>query len=193
MNTIVDAINIALDQKIQSHEVEDIIKNRFFFFTIHRQENIYNHALVKFSVEKALELAQDMKCLFVLHAPTKEVLIKLKLLDKIKNHPNIIMMPRVGYFDFTHILANCEFIITDGGSNQEEWYYLGKPTLVLRNETERTEWIGQNVVISKCSPEIINYFIENYHSYIIDSPIKQIKQSPSKIIVDHITMLIDEK
>jgi UDP-N-acetylglucosamine 2-epimerase len=95
MNTIADAINIALKQQIKSDEVKAIIKDKFFFFTIHRQENIYNHELVLFSIKKALELANNMKCLFVLHAPTKEVLIKLHLLDRIKNHPNIIMMPRV--------------------------------------------------------------------------------------------------
>lgn len=193
MNTIADAINIALKEDIKSSEVKKSIKDKFFFFTIHRQENIYNHELVKFSVEKALELADNMKCLFVLHAPTKEVLIKLNLLDKIKNHPNIKMMPRVWYFDFTHLLANCEFIITDWWSNQEEGYYLGKPTLVLRNETERTEWIWQNVVISKCSPEIINYFVSNYHSYDMDAPVREINKSPSQIIVDHIKSLIDAK
>lgn len=191
-NTIYDAMNIAINNKIQSSDVIDIIKDKYFFFTIHRQENIYNSELVKFTVEKALELAGSIKCLFVLHAPTKEVLIKLDLLKKIENHPNIKIMPRVWYFDFTHILANCEFIITDWWSNQEEWYYLWKPTLVLRNETERIEWIWQNIVISKCSPEVINYFVSNYEKYKISSPLQNNKISPSQIIVNNIKWIINE-
>ncbi len=38
-----------------------------------------------------------------------------------------------------------EYIATDGGSNQEESCYLGKPYLVLRKETERQEGLGENV------------------------------------------------
>lgn len=193
MNTVVDAIKIALSQELKSEDVKNIVGKKYFFFTVHRQENIYNEELIGFCVKKVLELANNMCCVFVLHAPTKEVLIKLGLLNSIKDHKNIIMMPRVGYFDFTHVLANAEFLITDGGSNQEEGYYLWKPTLVLRHETERIEGIWKNVVISKCAPEVIDYFVKNYANYNFSSPLGANFSSPSEIILADIKTLIHDK
>lgn len=191
MNTIVDAMKIALAQNVKSEEIKKILSKKYFFFTIHRQENIYNESLIKYCVKTVLKLADNMCCVFVLHAPTKEVLLKLNLLDEIRQHTNIIIMPRVWYFDFTHVLANAEFLITDGGSNQEEGFYLGKPTLVLRHETERIEWIWRNIVISKCSPEIIDYFVKNYKNYEISAPLDAKGDSPSEIILNHLKTLID--
>ena len=39
-------------------------------------------------------------------------------------------------------------MITDGGSNQEELSYLDKPTLLMRQATERQEGVGRNVTLS---------------------------------------------
>ena len=79
-------------------------------------------------------------------------------------------------------MMNSEFVITDGGSNQEECYYLGKPCLLFRDKTERLEGLGTNVVLSKFDKKITDFFIENYERY--QYPQIQVDRTPSKIIVD---------
>ena len=56
-------------------------------------------------------------------------------------------------------------MISDGGSNQEECYYLGKACLLFRDKTERQEGINENIMLSNYDSEKINGFIENYQNY----------------------------
>ena len=62
------------------------------------------------------------------------------------------------YFAFIGLLRNPEFLISDGGSNQEETSYLGLPCLLLRIKTERVEGLGENVVISDYDTQVIADF-----------------------------------
>ena len=77
-----------------------------------------------------------------------------------------------------------EFIATDGGSNQEEAYYIGKPCIILRNVTERIEGLGENAVLSKGDEKIILKFINNYHKY--ERGRVKISVNPSRIIIDYL-------
>ena len=45
----------------------------------------------------------------------------------------------VGYHEFTHLLQRSHLVLTDSGGLQEEAPSLGKPVLVLRDNTERPE------------------------------------------------------
>ncbi|QIN80538.1 UDP-N-acetylglucosamine 2-epimerase (non-hydrolyzing) [Rubrobacter marinus] len=45
----------------------------------------------------------------------------------------------VGYRDFVRLLDSCHLVLTDSGGLQEEAPALGKPVLVLRDKTERSE------------------------------------------------------
>jgi UDP-N-acetylglucosamine 2-epimerase (non-hydrolysing) len=74
------------------------------------------------------------------------------------------MLPRLEYLAFVKAVRNSEFVITDGGGNQEELSYLGKPTLLFRDETERKEGLGENVVLSKLDRATIDAFVDDYKS-----------------------------
>ena len=43
------------------------------------------------------------------------------------------------YPDFVRLLVNSCFLMTDGGSNQEEAAMMGLPTLLMRRATERPD------------------------------------------------------
>ena len=75
----------------------------------------------------------------------------VELASAIEKNKKIELRPRYDYFRFIRLLVDSEFLITDGGSNQEESFYLGKPCLVMRKTSERKEGLGLNVVISKYS------------------------------------------
>jgi UDP-N-acetylglucosamine 2-epimerase len=58
---------------------------------------------------------------------------------------NIKIMPLVNYFKFIFLLANCKYLITDGGSIQEESLIFKKPCIILRKRTERQEGLETGI------------------------------------------------
>ena len=100
-----------------------------------------------------------------------------------KKASNIVLLPRVGYFDFMKLLNNSAFVITDGGSNQEELFYMRKPCLILRTVTERKEGLGINARLIDGTAIDIKRFINENIVNISDEKLNIVK-NPSDIIVD---------
>jgi UDP-N-acetylglucosamine 2-epimerase (non-hydrolysing) len=59
--------------------------------------------------------------------------------------PNIALLPPLDYLPFVHLMGASYLVLTDSGGMQEEAPTLGKPVLVLRDETERPEGITAGV------------------------------------------------
>lgn len=181
-NTISESIKIAVKSKRKR-----IIKGKYFVLVVHRQEHtLFDKENSKKIINLILSKAdKNMKCVFIMHSLTLDYLKKQKMLGKIKKNKNIILPDRLPFVDFINLLNNSEFVATDGGSNQEECYYLGKPCLILRNRTERIEGLRENAVLAKGNKKIIQAFLKNYKKY---SKVKvNPKNSPSKIIVDELS------
>ena len=119
---------------------------------------------------------------FILHPSIREVLRKKKLFKKLEGNKRIILKKRYPYFEFIKLLSKSEFLITDGGSNQEETAYMGKPCLLLKYHTGRPEGIGENAVMSYFDEKICLDFAKNYKEK--ERPFLNAKESPSKIIVE---------
>ena len=63
-------------------------------------------------------------------------------------------MEPIGYSSFVGVMALCNLILTDSGGIQEEAPALGKPVLVLRDNTERPEGVSAGTVQLIGTPEI---------------------------------------
>jgi len=185
MNTLYNSLQLVIENKDKIKV--DIPQEKYCLVSIHRFENIFKKNQFLSILRILEEISGQMKILFILHKPTKEKLENFDFYHKLKENPNIELRPRYDYFKFIKLLWNSEFIITDGGSNQEESYYLGKPCLVMRKTTERKEGLGKNVVISKYDKKTIEDFIENYQKYKLDQ--LNFNISPSKIIADYLEKL----
>ena len=57
-------------------------------------------------------------------------------------HPRVELIAPAGYLDFIRLLDRAAFVLTDSGGVQEEAPSLGKPVLVLREDTERPEGVA---------------------------------------------------
>jgi len=57
------------------------------------------------------------------------------------DHPRIALAAPAAYEDFVWLMDRCAFVLTDSGGVQEEAPSLGKPVLVLRENTERPEGV----------------------------------------------------
>ncbi|GAP09798.1 UDP-N-Acetylglucosamine 2-epimerase [Bellilinea caldifistulae] len=66
-----------------------------------------------------------------------------RLLDGVAN---IALLPPLEYLTMVHLLQAARLVLTDSGGIQEEATGLGKPTLVLRNTTERPEGVEAGVL-----------------------------------------------
>lgn len=52
---------------------------------------------------------------------------------------NVHLIEPLSYEEFVHLMSRAELILTDSGGVQEEAPALGKPVLVMRENTERPE------------------------------------------------------
>lgn len=64
----------------------------------------------------------------------------------LSNEERIHLIPPLAYEKFAHLMNRCYLILTDSGGIQEEAPALGKPVLVLRDQTERPEAVEAGIV-----------------------------------------------
>lgn len=157
-NTNVEALFHALDN---SHVTIDV-KRPYCLMTMHRVETILNKGRLTFAVELAEKLADKLTVVFILHDPTVKKLQEFNLLHRITDNSKIHSTGLVDHAIFLSYMKDAEFVITDGGSIQEETYYLDVPCLVMRSETERMEGVGTNVRLGDFRSDIIDQFILDY-------------------------------
>jgi UDP-N-acetylglucosamine 2-epimerase (non-hydrolysing) len=182
-NTILDSLKFSETVKLES-VMSDLFHGDYFVFVMHRQENLAKKEFASAVLRKVIKASKQMKCIMILHKPTEVALQNMGLLDDLLNVDTITTITRMEYFNFMKLLANTKFVITDGGSNQEELSYMGKPCLILRKKTERNDGIGKNVVLYGGDVRKIDEFIADYSSY--KYPVASYEVSPSKIIVDNL-------
>lgn len=184
-NTVYESINLAQKKKKLYPLPAKIRGRRYFLLIIHRQEHVMFNQSKTVNLFKSVvdNIPDNYYCLLLMHKLTES----LDLEKQIKKNKKLLTIPRQKYGTFVNIMENAEFIITDGGSNQEEAFYLGKPCLVLRNVTERIEGLGKNALLANDDTEVIKKFIKNYKRFKIKKLNKKV--SPSKIIVDNLVKL----
>jgi UDP-N-acetylglucosamine 2-epimerase (non-hydrolysing) len=149
-NTLVDALRLAL--RDPQTPKRPLPQGEFGVVSIHRFENVFRrHQLTR--ILKLLEhIAISYALVLVLHPATERNLRRFGLFPKLQESERFILWPRVGYRQFITLVSRAQFVVTDGGGNQEELSYMGIPTLLMRAATERMEGIGANAVL--CGYEI---------------------------------------
>jgi UDP-N-acetylglucosamine 2-epimerase len=155
-NTGEDAIRYALAQPGEGSRPE----GPYVLAAIHRFETIYSRSRLSMVVEFLERIARERKVIFVLHDPTRLQLHRFGLLPRISGHKGITLSPLLPYLEFVRLLAHADFVVTDGGSIQEECYYLNKPCMVLRARTERKEGIGENAFLTEFDKDQIEKFLQ---------------------------------
>lgn len=182
-NTLYDAMQEALASH-PDHAIFQQLPETFFLFVLHRQENLFDHTFVRQMMALVHGQSVSTPCVLVLHKPMEAVLDRLALKESLLSNPSVYPVSRLPYRVFTKLLEKSAFIVTDGGSNQEEAFFLGKPCLILRRETERTEGLGENVVLSGKNMGRIRQFLADPSCYR-RRPVS-VRQSPSALIADHL-------
>ena len=189
--------NTSLESLLQGIKIKKITKeikilnSPYFLLILHRQENLlFKKEVTKKIIDMVSNFSKNnLKCVFVMHKLTENFLKEQGIYSEIASNKNIILLPRTPYLEFINTIKGAEFLLTDGGSNQEEAFYLGKPTLILRNVTERIEGLNENVILMKEEFSILENFLKNYTNFKREE-VKSPTFLPSKIIVNKLKEIL---
>lgn len=181
-NTIIDSLQVSKSMPVITDSLETVLLQDYFVFVMHRQENLMNKEFVSQVIEHIEKMAEKIYCVLILHKITENVLREMGILQRLQSNPHFILFPRLDYFDFMKMLDCAKYVVTDGGSNQEELHYMGKPCLIMRKTTERKEGIGKNARIFGGDVGELLSFANEYANMQID-PIT-VEYSPSEIIAE---------
>lgn len=127
--------------------------------TMHRVENLHRRSRREGLAELAEQLAAENGVRWLLHQPTIGALGK-EIMDRMAR-AGVELRELVGHSEFVGMLAAAPFVITDGGSIQEECAMLGVPTLLWRKRTDRPDGLGANVVLSCYDGPTIHDFVND--------------------------------
>ena len=187
-NTLYDSLGLALATGPLDLDALPGLRAPYFVLVVHRQENLMRVfgprarrvSFLRGIVDRVRAVPNRPRCVFLMHALTRAALEREGMYDELASDPSFVLLPRQPYVTFTKILARAEYLVTDGGSNQEEAYYLGKPCLLMRRVTERIEGLDENVLLSKHPVDEIDPFMrapERWSRPRIELPV-----SPSAVI-----------
>jgi len=72
--------------------------------------------------------------------------VRESFMPQVDGMSNVKVIEPLDYVGFAHLMLLCDFVLTDSGGVQEEAPSLGKPVLVLRDNTERPEGVKAGTV-----------------------------------------------
>ena len=167
-NTISDALRAALEPPApDTHTAVDMPGGagshssphwpRPVVVTMHRVENLHRRRRRQALVHTITRLARTTPVRWYVHEPTR---LALRGADQAGlEAAGVELVPMVPYAEFVRALAGAPYAITDGGSIQEECALLGVPVLLWRDRTDRPDGLGENAVLSRYDPGVVEAFL----------------------------------
>ncbi len=120
----------------QQDNFKNIPQHLYYLASIHRPENTDDPKRLQNIFSALSELGETV--ILPLHPRT------LGKLKGIRYGKNIQIISPIGYLNMVALAQKAEKIITDSGGLQKEAYFLQKPCITLRDQTEWTETIGND-------------------------------------------------
>ena len=146
-NTVIDALLEAAswDTEFQDPVLQEAAASdkRLVVVTTHRRENLEAMKEIGGAVKDLAEAYPDINFALPLHLNPK---VREAVLPEVESLPNVIITDPLPYDQFTKLQDRATIILTDSGGVQEEAPALGKPVLVMRQNTERPEAVVAGTV-----------------------------------------------
>lgn len=155
-NTVIDALGLELERQGAGGAAEEV-RGRletalgpgwdeapFVLITGHRRENFGR------GFEEICAAISELSTRLPDHAFVYPVHLNPNVREPVERllggRPNVRLVPPQGYSEFVALMQACHLVLTDSGGVQEEAPSLGKPVLVMRDETERVEAVEAGTV-----------------------------------------------
>ena len=147
-NTVIDALLHTVEQQIPFTDARLAEAERsgrsVLLVTTHRRENWGGAMEGVGRALKALALRYPEQ-LLVLPAHRNPI-VRQAVLPYLTGLDNVLVTEPLAYGEFTRLMAASKIVLTDSGGVQEEAPSLGKPVLVMRDNTERPEAVEAGTV-----------------------------------------------
>lgn len=176
-NPVVDSLKSMLKNLKPGPAVSQLIKDtegqKRLLLTTHRRESFGRAMTANLKVVRDFVDKRENVCLFFPVHPNPNV--KDAAREIMGGHERIHLLGPLDYSDFLAIMKSAWLIVSDSGGVQEEAPSLGKPLLVLRENTERPEAIRSGVSkLVGTSPGALRLLLEE--NYSVDTWIKSVKE-----------------
>jgi UDP-N-acetylglucosamine 2-epimerase (non-hydrolysing) len=174
-NTVIDAVLDAADAGATTTPPTELDAGPYGVVLLHRYEFLTAGPLVE-ETFRALEQSVPHPALVVL-----DDLARAYLGERLASFARLNPVDKMPHARFTQIVAAASYVVTDSGGLQEEAALLGVPTLVHRRATERSDGLGQNVVLSHWELGALQRFLADPDVY--RRPPRRPAVSPSAVVV----------
>lgn len=146
-NTVIDALiqSAGWDTALEDPALQKVLESgeRLVVATTHRRENFEAMKEIGGAVKDLAESYSDINFVLPLHLNPK---VREAVLPEVESLSNVLITDPLPYDQFTKLLDRATIILTDSGGVQEEAPALGKPVLVMRQNTERPEAVVAGTV-----------------------------------------------
>lgn len=176
-NPVVDALHFILANKKSSRKIRNLIENtsglKRILLTTHRRESFGEIMSENLQVlGEFVEKRPDVCLLFPVHPNPNVRRITEKMLA---NRERVFLLEPLVYTDFVALLENAWLITSDSGGVQEEAPSLGKPLLILRENTERPEAVEAGVALLVGENSLKNLLETNYNDESWINSVKKVE------------------
>lgn len=142
-NTVIDAL-LEVAPRAVGPSLAFAEGKRLILMTAHRRENFGRPLEGAFTAIRSLvDRRPDVAVIYPVHPNPNVKAAAHRILG---GSPRIRLMEPLEYEPFVAVMKGCSFVLTDSGGVQEEAPALGKPVLVMRDETERPEAVDCGAV-----------------------------------------------
>ncbi len=176
-NPVVDAMKHMLKHFTPSDTIKDLIKStekkKRLLLTTHRRESFGSAMTTNLEVIRDfVERHEDVCMFFPVHPNPNVKAVAKELLGR---RERIHLLAPLDYADFLALMKSSWLIVSDSGGVQEEAPSLGKPLLVLRENTERPEAVKAGVAkLVGNKPGSLKRLLEE--NYAADTWIKSVQE-----------------
>jgi UDP-N-acetylglucosamine 2-epimerase (non-hydrolysing) len=144
-NTVIDALLMTVEREFTPRGFDLPEHQGLILVTAHRRENFGE------PLEAVFHAVRELAGLYPRHLFVYPVHMNRNVQKPanaiLSGIPNVLLLPPLDYRTFSNLMAMSTLVLTDSGGIQEEAPALGKPVLVLRNETERPEAVEAGTVM----------------------------------------------
>ena len=183
-NTVIDSLLWVIKKLKKNKTTINKLEKKFYFLkkdkklilvTGHRRESFgegFNQICI--ALGKLAHKYPEVQIIYPVHLNPN---VQKPVYKFLKKHHNIFLLDPLEYLEFVYLMNRSYIIISDSGGIQEEAPSLGKPVIVMRQNTERTEALKSGTVILVGSNkekivETVNRLLKNSAEYKMMSEIQ---------------------
>ena len=147
-----------IEKKSKTLKDLSLTKTPYLLLTLHREANTDNKKRLKNILDAISSVPYPV--IFPVHPRTKQRIQSFN----IQIPENIHAISPSGYFEFLRLISHSEKLLTDSGGAQKQAFFLSKPCITLRPNTEWVETTesGWNILVDD-NPEKIIEAVSNFN------------------------------